>query len=158
MSGKRPVVLRISRRFAVPPERIFDAWLDPAAVGRWLFATENGEMLRVEVDPHVGGEFVIVERRDDAIAEHFGRYVEIDRPKRLAFTFSTDRESKPTLVTIDIVPTENGCELTLTHEMDPQWAADAERTTKGWTMILEGLAATLAAASAGELDSRRSEL
>ena len=149
MSAEPPVILRVARRFAHPPERVFDAWLDPAALGRWLFATPNGEMLRVAVDPRVGGEFAVAEKRGDAVAEHFGRYVEIERPKRLAFTFFTDRESNATLVTIDIVPTAAGCELTLTHEMDPQWAAYADRTRDGWTMILERLAATLAGSRAG---------
>lgn len=141
-----PAVLRVTRRFPHPPERVFDAWLDPASLGRWLFATEGGEMLRVEVDPRVGGAFAIVEKRGDAVAEHFGRYVEIERPRRLVFSFFTDRESNATRVTVEIAPTADGCELTLTHEMDPQWAAYADRARQGWTMILEWLAATLAGA------------
>jgi uncharacterized protein YndB with AHSA1/START domain len=143
VSAEPRVALRVWRRFAQPPERVFDAWLDPTALGNWLFATKGGEMLRVVVNPRVGGEFTIVEKRGDTIAEHFGRYVAIDRPKRLVFAFSTDRESNPTRVTIDIAPAPSGCELTLTHEMDPQWSAYAERAREGWTMILEGLAATL---------------
>lgn len=107
-----PVFLRVTRRFPHPPERVFDAWLDPPSLGRWLFATQSGEMLRVEADPRVGGAFTIVERRGNAIAEHFGRYVEIDRPKRLVFTFFTDREGNATRVTVEIAPTADDCELT----------------------------------------------
>lgn len=33
--------------------------------------------------------------------------------------------------------------LTVTHEMDPAWAAYEEQTRKGWTMILDSLAQTL---------------
>jgi len=33
-----------------------------------------------------------------------------------------------------------GSTLTLTHEMDPQWAAYEDQTRKGWTMILDSLA------------------
>ena len=36
-----------------------------------------------------------------------------------------------------------GSRLTLTHEMDPQWAAYEEQSRQGWTMILDGLARTL---------------
>jgi uncharacterized protein YndB with AHSA1/START domain len=143
-----PPVVRITRQFAHSPERVFDAWLDPASLARWLFATPGGTMLRVEIDPRVGGEFVVIEKRGEIIAEHFGRYVQIDPPRRLAFTFFTDRESNPTLVTVDIVAAAGGCELTLTHEMDPQWAAYADEAREGWTMILEGLAATLSAPDA----------
>ena len=32
--GER-VVVRVSRRFDVAPERVFDAWLDPRSAGKW---------------------------------------------------------------------------------------------------------------------------
>jgi hypothetical protein len=44
-------------------------------------------------------------------------------------------------VTIDIVPQNSGCELTLTHEgVLAEWR---ESTIDGWTMILNGLAENL---------------
>ena len=63
MMKEPDTVLRISRRFEVSPERVFDAWLDSNTVGKWLFATPTGQMTRIEIDPRVGGKFVIVERR-----------------------------------------------------------------------------------------------
>lgn len=137
------VVLTVVRHFAAAPERVFDAWLDPAQVGAFLFATPTGRRLRVEVDARVGGEFRVDERRGDDVAEHFGTYLEIERPRRLVFAFATDREHAPTRVTIEIVPSDGGCELTLTHEMSPDWAAYADRTRAGWALILETLATVL---------------
>ncbi len=43
-------------------------------------------------------------------------------------------------MTIDIAANGTGSTVTLTHEMDPQWAAYEEQTRHGWTMILDSLA------------------
>ena len=81
------VTVTVERHVAAAPGRVFDAWLDPDSVRHWLFATPDGAMERVEIDPRVGGGFTIVERRGGDLAAHFGEYVEIDRPRRLAFDF-----------------------------------------------------------------------
>jgi uncharacterized protein YndB with AHSA1/START domain len=137
-----PVILTIRRDIAAPPERVFDAWLDPADAARFLFATPDGEMIRCDIDARVGGGFTLTERRPAGDAEHRGRFVEIDRPRRLVFLFAADPagEGEWTRVTVEIAGTPSGCTLTLTHEMDPQWAAYEPQTRKGWTMILESLA------------------
>ena len=139
-----PVTVRVTRRFAASAERVFDAFLDPEKAGRFLFATATGQMVRAETDPRVGGRYLFVDRRPEGDAEHFGEYLEIDRPRRLVFTFSVDRSSdEADRVAIDIVPLETGCELTLTHEMKPEWAAYAGKTEEGWTNIIDGLSRML---------------
>lgn len=137
-------VLRVSRHFDASPEHVFDAWLNPATAGKWLFATPDGEMVRVEMDARPGGTFVIVERREGEDVEHQGEYVEIDRPSRLIFTFAVPSYS-PLIsnVEVDLVPTARGCELTLTHDgVLEEWATSTEQ---GWHDILDGLARSLAA-------------
>ncbi|MEA3047667.1 MAG: hypothetical protein QOJ53_1999 [Sphingomonadales bacterium] len=131
----------VERLLSAPPERVFDAWLDPAEAGRWLFRTPDGTLERCEIDPRVGGRFRIDERRGAEIAEHHGEYVEIDRPRRLAFDFWTSFSEERTQVTVTIAPDGDGSLLTLTH--DGVWADWEEKTRQGWAMILDGLARTL---------------
>ncbi len=138
--SKPITVVCVSRRFDALPEKVFDAWLDPKSTGRWLFATPTGKMVKVEIDARVGGKFTIIEQRGDIKAEHHGQYLEIDRPRRLVFTFGGPG-FPDTLVTIDIKPLKKGCELTLKHE--DVWLEYEERTQKGWTGILEGLTKNL---------------
>ena len=137
-----PVSVAVERRIAAPPETVFDAWLDPVHVGSWLFATPDGVMEKVEIDPHVGGGFRIVERRGEDLAEHFGEYVALDRPRLLAFDFWTSFSAERTRVTVTIAPDGDGSLVTLRH--DGVWADYEERTQKGWGMILGNLAGTLA--------------
>jgi uncharacterized protein YndB with AHSA1/START domain len=142
MTDVRPIV-RVTYLFEASAERVFDAWLDPKAAGRWLFATPTGQMVRVEIDARIGGRFIIVDRRDGEDIEHCGEYLDIDRPSRLVFTFAVPKYSpETTRVCIEIVPRGNGCELTLTHEgVLPEYK---DRTRTGWTEILCHLAASLA--------------
>ena len=146
MTPQRTITIRVTRRFDAPPERVFDAWLDVEKAKRFLFATVKGTVVRAEVDARVGGMFNFTERRGDMDAEHIGEYLEIDRPRRLVFTFYTERGSTDvSRVTIDIMALPSGCELTLTHEMDAKWAEYKDRTQARWTTILEGLGKVLSA-------------
>jgi uncharacterized protein YndB with AHSA1/START domain len=132
--------VRVTRRYDARPEAVFDAFVDPARVGRFLFATDAGEMVRVDIDARAGGAFVITERRDGEDIEHAGEYIEVDRPRRLSFDFSVPKFStQRTRVTIDIVPSgDAAAELTLTH--DGVLEGWEEKTKAGWETILEGLA------------------
>jgi uncharacterized protein YndB with AHSA1/START domain len=134
-------IVEISRHYDASPEDVFDAWLDPEGVGHWLFATADGVMERIEIEPRVGGGFRIEERRGADLAEHEGEYVEIDRPRRLAFDFWTSFSEERTRITVMIAPDGNGSLLTLTHE--GVWADYEDRTRQGWTMILGNLARAL---------------
>ncbi len=144
MAGESPVTVRVTRAFTATPERVFDAWLDPSTAGKWFVATPTGQMVRVEIDARIGGKFVFVDRRDGEDVEHVGEYLEIDRPRRLVFTFAVPKYSPVvTRVTLEIAPTDTGCELTLTHDgVLPEWASQTEA---GWTTILGGLERTLSA-------------
>lgn len=136
------VTVEVSRRIAAPPERVFDAWLDAKALGRWLFATADGVMERIEVDARVGGRFEIDERRGDELARHWGTYVEIDRPRRLVFDFATGLSDEPTRITVTVAPDGDGSLVTLRH--DGVWSDYEARTRHGWGMVLGNLDKTLA--------------
>ena len=140
-----PIVLTVSRDIAAPPDRVFDAWLDPAIARHFLFATPDGEMLTCEIDARVGGRGLIVERRATGDARHRLLFEELVRPSRIVFLFAADpaAEGQWTRVTIEIAPTLTGSSVTLTHAMDPAWAAYEEQTRRGWTMILDGLSHTI---------------
>jgi uncharacterized protein YndB with AHSA1/START domain len=143
MTTETQQTVRVSRRFAHPAEAVFDAWLNPALAGKFLFATPDGVMKTVEIDAQVGGKFNIVETRSGEDAVHVGEYLVIDRPRRLVFSFGDNLAFAATTVTVEIVDTPQGCELTLTHVGVPeQWAA---QTHTGWTGILEALDQTLSA-------------
>ncbi|MBB6675218.1 SRPBCC family protein [Cohnella nanjingensis] len=114
------VKAQVTCRFQASPERVFDAWLNPEFATRWLFTSPGSDRIgrRVEMDPRVGGKYVIVDRRNGTDYVGDGEYEEIDRPRRLVFTFRMAQFS-PTIdrVIVEIEPLEDGCQLTLVQEI-----------------------------------------
>jgi len=141
--------VRVERLYAAPCERVFDAWLDQERAGNWLYATPDGETVRVEIDARVGGRYEIVERREGEDVLHTGVYEEMDRPRRLAFTLSVPKFSDDSSrVAIDFGPEDEGCRLVL--DAGEETAEDAEKYRKGWSTILEGLAVEVGGRKEGE--------
>jgi uncharacterized protein YndB with AHSA1/START domain len=138
-----PAIVRVARSFDAPPETVFDAWLDTEQLGRWMFGprVRDEEVVRLSVEPRIGGTFSFLVRRQGTEIDHVGNYLQIDRPRRLSFTWGVAGESaEESVVTIDFTPQPDGCELTLTHEMDPKWAEYAGRVEGSWGKMLEALA------------------
>src|SRR5688572_2378740 len=104
-------------RLDAPPPAVFDAWLDPELLKQWLFANDPLSRLQVQVDARPGGSFSILEQAKDGPIDHFGQYLEIDRPRHLRFTLQVPRHFPgETLVTVDIVPAFGGSELRFIQE------------------------------------------
>jgi uncharacterized protein YndB with AHSA1/START domain len=144
-----PDAIRVTRRFTASPQRVFEAWLDPEAAGRWLFATAVRPMTEVEIDARVGGAFRFAARDGGEVVEHTGRYLEVVPHRRLVFTLAmSDRPAAVTRVTVEIAPRRTGCELTLVHERVPR--ERVPHTEGRWTGMLYGLDATQATRSEDE--------
>jgi len=134
------VTVRVSRKFNFPPERLFDAWLDPEKACHFLFTRPGQVIVRAEIDARVGGSFLFVARRDGKDIDHIGTYLEIDRPRRLVFTLCVPTAwTDHNRVAVEFVPLKTGCELTVTHE--GVLAEHENRIESGWTIFLERLEA-----------------
>lgn len=131
---------RVSHRFIAPAERVYDAFLDVSDARRFLYASPTGEIVRAELDPRVGGTYVLTDRRDGADVEHSGTYLELERPRRIVFTmFVPGYSTSPDRVTVEIVPIEGGCEVALAHEMLPDYAPYVDATIRAYRDHLQRL-------------------
>jgi uncharacterized protein YndB with AHSA1/START domain len=142
MTTETSTSVRVTRSFRASPERVFDAWLEPEKIAKWMLAPASGEIVRVDVDARLGGSFNFVVRRDGEDVAHVGEYLELDRPRRLVFTWGVPRyAAQVSRVSLDLVAVGSGTELTLTHE---RVLVDyASRTQTGWATILGAVAAAL---------------
>lgn len=132
--------------FRVPAQRVYDAILDTEMVARFMFGPLLREetILHIRNDPRVGGEFSYKVRRSEQEIDHVGRFLELVPSTRIVFTWAIagQGDDDPSVVTIDITPTADGCSLRLVHEMAPEWAEFIDRSRAAWGKML-GVLATL---------------
>jgi uncharacterized protein YndB with AHSA1/START domain len=140
------VTARVRRRYRASPERVFDAWLDPAQVEAWMGAAARregmGELVHVELEARVGGRFRFVYRRAGSELVQSGRYLEVRRPRRLVFSWDIALPDVER-IEIEITPTADGCELLLEHVMDPAWRGDVSPATAAWASVMASIADAL---------------
>jgi uncharacterized protein YndB with AHSA1/START domain len=145
-STEQGTVLRLSRRFAAPRERVFDAWTNPDVLQRWWAARENWESPVAEVDLRPGGRYRLSMRDTDTGAVHTvgGEYTEVRRPERLAYTWTWEGDpelmsgSERTLVVVDFVEDGGETEVVLTHS-GFAGAHIRELHAEGWIGCLDNL-------------------
>jgi len=127
----------VRRTIAASAEDLFDAWLDPEALAAWM-RPGTIESTVAKVEPRVGGSYEITMQGEAGPITHKGVYRQIDRPKRLVFTWaSPGTELRDTLVTVDFIVMGKRTEIIVTHEQLPESARPSH--SRGWTSGLEHL-------------------
>ena len=143
----QPVHAIVLHRFHVSAEWVFAAWFDPVWLGRWMFGPDvrDERIVKLALDPRVGGRFSFVVNRGGTEIEHVGEYLELDRPRLLVFTWATrDRLPETSRVIVDFTPRDPGCDVKLTHVRGAGWSAYVDRTAAAWSRMLDALEQAMA--------------
>ena len=138
------VEARVQHRFESAAEQLYDAWLDHKQVRQWLGKSLrnmglSGEISRVEIDAQIGGKFTFSDMRETGEAVHWGYYRELQRPRRIVFSWFVSEEDEiadSSLVTLAIEAQDKGCTATISHCLDAQYAEYIPQTEKGWKAML----------------------
>ncbi len=134
--------LVIRRTYDAAPQRVYEAWTDPAIAGQFLCA---GDIVssEVQMDVRPGGRYSIVMVRPDGDRWTVtGTYQEVRAPHFLSMTWrwveDDPADEKETLLTLEFNPSGSGTELVLTHD---RFALEESRDNhlQGWTMIADKL-------------------
>src|SRR3954452_20991453 len=117
-------------------ESVFDAWLDPDRLARFLCAGDTN-VARIEVDARVGGAFRVVMEGGRGAPDHRGPYVAIVPPERLRFTWiSAATEGRETDVTVTFDAIDEGTRITIVHAGLADETA-IKRHQGGWQSIVD---------------------
>jgi uncharacterized protein YndB with AHSA1/START domain len=136
------LTLTARRTIKAPPDRVFNAWLDPAMMAKFMSPGPDMHVREARSDARVGGRFYVM-MVGDKDYPHEGTYREITPHSRLVFTWEAPWSAPGTYVTIDFEPVESGTDVSLTHV---KFLSEEARDNHlaGWTGILGKLDAALA--------------
>jgi uncharacterized protein YndB with AHSA1/START domain len=127
-------VLRMERRLAHPPEKVWRALTEPAHLSKWY------PFDVVELEPWVGGKISVLGDITGEAVTVEGVVTEFDRPRVFAFSEDAgavlDREGD-NLLRFELRPDGDGCLLVFTHAFHdrPYAAANAA----GWSACFDAL-------------------
>jgi uncharacterized protein YndB with AHSA1/START domain len=134
MTERGEFELRIERTFDASVEEVFDAWTSAEVLKRWFHSGLDWDTPTAEVDFRVGGKVRVAMLEPDG-TEHAmgGEYTLIERPHRLALTWTFD-DWPEKQQTIELEFTERGGRTTVvmtnggiateTHRDDQRWGWD----------------------------------
>lgn len=129
-----PSTIRLHRVLRAPPDRVYRAFLDAAAIAKWL--PPNGFTCTVhQLDAKVGGKFRMSFTDFSSGGSHsfHGEYLELKPGERIVHTDQFDDPNLPGVlrVTIALKKVSCGTELDVTQENVPD-AIPPEMCYLGW--------------------------
>lgn len=123
-ADSRSLTLRLRRRVRASAQRAFDACATPSELSRWFTTRARGRA-------RPGGRY----SNGDGDA---GRWLVVERPARLAFTWENPKHCPGTTVELAFEADARGSVVRLRHE---QLASEADRSAmrEGWSWALDSL-------------------
>jgi len=132
------LTLDVSRTIKAPVDKLFNAWLDPKMLAKFMTPGEGMTVPRATTDPVEGGKFNIIMATPDKELPHHGVYKTITPHSKLVFTWVSAHSIDGSTVTLTFKPVNGGTEVHL-HQV--KFADEDMRNNHigGWTAILAQL-------------------
>ena len=137
MSKNDTIVVEID--IAAPPERVFQAWIDPQQRLAWWGDDSMYRGTKMESDLRVGGKWRTEGKSSDGTPfAVWGEYTRIEPPRALGFTWNHtwgESDLPETNVLIELTATSSGTHVALTHSGFAN-ASERDDHNKGWQRVL----------------------
>lgn len=138
--------ITVKRTIPASVDKVFDVWMDPKCPGGAWFGGET--LIMAPVPPAAGSLFYFTVLWDGHTWAHFGRFVEIQRPAKVEYTWMGEgTKGVESTVAVTFEGRGKETEVTLRHSNLPD--DELGRATEyGWAHILDSVAEALAQKSA----------
>lgn len=136
------LTLTCRRTIKATPEQVYNAWLNPQMITKYMTFGPEMACQNVTSDTRVGGRFsfdMVGENRNP----HAGTYLALTPHSHIAFSWETPWSAPESRVDLVLTAVPGGTEVVLTHV---KFLSEQSRDGhfKGWTSIFERLDAMLA--------------
>ena len=139
--------ITVTRTIPASAEKVFDVWIDPKSPGGPWFGAA-----RVILNPVVDGLFYLAAEHQGRTWPHYGRFLQIDRPRRIQYTWMSEgTKGAESVVTLTFEPRGDETEVTLRHSGVPD-DETGRKHKDGWAWILDMLAQAMAARRSASSD------
>jgi uncharacterized protein YndB with AHSA1/START domain len=133
LSRHDPSAAVVQRVLPAPPRVVYHEWVDAEALADWMCPLPARATL-VECDPSVGGRLRIDIDESGVLVQITGRYLTLEPPHRLAFTWSTSSGIVDSVVTVTLeAHGDDETLMTIEHAPLPPQSLESYRT--GWAQI-----------------------
>lgn len=114
------------------PDKVWEAWNNPADIRQWNTASDDWHTTRSEVDLRKGGTFVSrMEAKDGSAGFDFeGTYTRVEPRRAIEYRMGDGRE-----VQVDFVERDSGVLVRETFDAEDENPAEMQRA--GWQAILD---------------------
>lgn len=139
-----PLVASVQRVLPAPPQVVYAEWLDAEGMRDWM-CPRPAVPTAIELDPRVGGRLRIDIDDDGVLLTVTGRYLELDPPYRIQFSWNCttwDPPAPDSIVTVLLEPFgDDETLMTINHAQLPPDLV--ERHQNGWGRIAVQVEAAL---------------
>ena len=128
----------VSRTIKAPIERVYNAWLDPITMARFMTPAPDIVVPQAETDPRVGGRFSFVMQNGDEQYPHGGEYLTLTPYSQIVISWESPFSAAGSTVTVNLKETADGTHIELIHLKFPD-AETRDSHENGWGHIVDCL-------------------
>ena len=131
----------VQRVMPAAPHVVFDQWLNPESLADWM-CPRPARCVEITLEPRVDGIVRFDVDDSGTLVLITGRFLAIDRPRLLRFTWSQSNWPDPTVASVVTVACEplgdDQTLMSIEHSLLPPWEFDNYQN--GWTLTCDQLA------------------
>jgi uncharacterized protein YndB with AHSA1/START domain len=143
---EKPASFTISKSFQGNAQKVFDQWLIPVFIGKWMFNKEIiGEKI-VSLDNTVrkGGDYKFIVEKKGKTVEYSGQYLELKIPNQLVFSWVKDgREDRCSRISLRFEEDGTKTKMKFSMKLDPALNDQKESIKRVWNARCTALAERL---------------